>query len=129
MQFIPGSYTTIPFEEFNGLPAIEQAILLWLYRYADNKGRSFPSVRLLAIHTDLNKETVVNALKRLVDKGKITRTATPYRSENLVRPDPKLVRFDPKLVRLRRTELKRTKLTKERTSEEILADEGITPLY
>lgn len=55
------------------LPANEKFVLIMLSNYADEDGKCWPSIETLCLETSLSRPTVKRVLRRLSDRGIITK--------------------------------------------------------
>src|SRR5260221_470184 len=70
-------FTAIPNGAMDGLSSSEQAVLYWLYFHRNRRTKKCcPSIRLLAKKANLNKDTVMLAVRSLEQKARIGRKCT-----------------------------------------------------
>jgi DNA-binding MarR family transcriptional regulator len=69
IEYNPGEWTQIPFNQFNGLPAKEQVTLLWLIVHKGSENTCFPSHKTLAEKSGISESSVRRSIASLRERG------------------------------------------------------------
>lgn len=75
MKYEKGNFITVPNKsELKKLDAQSQVLFMWLCSFTDDKGQCYPSVNRLAECCGLSRNTIIDRVKILIDKGFLTKT-------------------------------------------------------
>lgn len=74
MKLKKGTFGVIPKCLLEGLDCQSQVVLMWLWLFANDDGRCFPSIRVLSEKTQLSEKTVKRRLDYLCELGLLVRT-------------------------------------------------------
>lgn len=86
MKYKPGTFILVPnIERLDVLPAIAQALFMWLCKYSDDDGICYPSRRKLAGHLSCDVRTIDKHMIFLEETGFILKTkrSKPNSKENM----------------------------------------------
>lgn len=74
MKYRKGTFVTIPnIERLDVVPAISQALFIWICKYSDDEGTCFPSRKKLATHIGVDVRTIDKHLGFLEETGFLTK--------------------------------------------------------
>jgi len=68
-----GSFSIFPSNMCKGLPVYEQIVFIWICHHTNNEGACFPSLNTLASECGVSKDTITRSIKKLEDRGYITK--------------------------------------------------------
>ncbi len=75
MKYEKGNFITVPNKrELKKLDAQSQVLFMWLCSFTDEKGQCYPSVNRLAECCGLSRNTIIERVKVLIEKGFLTKT-------------------------------------------------------
>jgi DNA-binding transcriptional MocR family regulator len=75
MKYEKGNFITVPNKsELKKLDAQSQVLFMWLCSFTDEKGQCYPSVSRLAECCGLSRNTIIDRVKILIERGFITKT-------------------------------------------------------
>jgi len=74
MKYKKGTFVVVPIDRLELVPAMAQALFMWLCKYADEDGTCFPSRKKLAGHLSCDMRTVDKHLGFLCEIGVLTKT-------------------------------------------------------
>ena len=75
MKYEKGNFILVPNKsELKKLDAQSQVLFMWLCSFSDEKGQCYPSVNRLAECCGLSRNTIIDRVKILIDRGFLTKS-------------------------------------------------------